>query len=116
MRIDKQTSPEVVIGELGERIARRRIELGLTQAQAAAGAGVGKRTIERIEAGSDTQLSTLIRLLGVLDLAEGLDQLIPPAGASPMEMLKHKGRSEPRKRATSKRTSEHRTPWKWGDE
>jgi transcriptional regulator with XRE-family HTH domain len=116
MKIDKQTTPEAVIGELGERIARRRIELGLTQAQAAAGAGVGKRTIERIEAGSDTQLSTLIRLLGVLDLADRLDQLIPPAGASPMEMLKHKGQPEPRKRVISKRASGPRAPWKWGDE
>ena len=116
MRIDKETIPETVLGELGGRIARRRLELGVTQAQAAERAGVGKRTIERIEAGADTQLSTLIRLLGVLDLSEHLDQLVPAPTVSPVEMLKRKSQTKPRKRATSKKTSGPKAPWKWGDE
>lgn len=114
MRIQKQNNPEAIITELGRRLTRRRIELGMTQAQLAAHAGIGKRTIERIEAGADTQLSTLIRLLSVLDLSESLDQLIPAAQVSPMEMLKHQ--NTPRKRATSKETSKPKEPWKWGDE
>ncbi|MBL7222128.1 MAG: helix-turn-helix domain-containing protein [Phycisphaerae bacterium] len=116
MKIEKQTAPEAVTAELGARIARRRIELGMTQANAAGQAGVGKRTIERIEAGADTQLSTLIRLLSVLDLAEHLDQLVPAGRVSPMEILKRKGQSKPRKRAVSKKICRPRAPWKWGDE
>ncbi|MBT3201574.1 MAG: helix-turn-helix domain-containing protein [Phycisphaerales bacterium] len=114
MRIEKQTTPEAVITELGLRLARRRIELSMTQAQLAAHAGIGKRTIERIESGADTQLSTLIRLLSVLDLSEYLDQLIPEAQVSPMEMLMHQ--NKPRKRATSKKANKPKEQWKWGDE
>lgn len=116
MEIDKQTAPDAVLAELGVRIARRRIELGVTQAQAASQAGVGKRTVERIEAGADTQLSTLIRLLSVLDLSEHLDQLVPAARISPMEILRQKGPTRPRKRATSQKASRPKGPWKWGDE
>ena len=43
MKIEKQSAPEAVIQELGTRIARRRIERGMTQAEAAEQAGVGKR-------------------------------------------------------------------------
>ena len=114
MKIEKQTSPETIVAELGKRLSHRRVELGITQAQAADQAGVGKRTIERIEAGYDTQLTTLIRLLRVLDLADHLDQLIPEATPTPMAMLKHQ--AKPRKRATSKRKTKARKPWKWGDE
>ena len=114
MRIKIQTAPEATITELGIRIARRRIELGMTQARAASQAGVGKRTIERIEAGADTQLSTLIRLLYVLDLTERLDQLIPAAVVSPMEMLKN--RRKPRKRARPRKADGPSEPWTWGDE
>ncbi len=39
--------------EFGQRLARRRLDLDLTQAQSADEAGVGKRTVERIEAGGD---------------------------------------------------------------
>jgi len=114
MKIGKQAVPEVIIKELGMRIAHRRLELGITQAQAADQSGVGKRTIERIEAGYDTQLTTLIRLLRVLELTDHLDQLIPEATPTPMEMLKHQ--AKPRKRATPKRKTKSKKPWKWGDE
>ena len=114
MKIDKQTSPDAIIFELGGRIARQRIELGITQAEAARRAGVSKRTLERLEAGGDMQLTTLVRLLGVLGLTERLDGLIPAATISPMEMLKHQAR--PRKRATSKRTIKPKKPWTWGDQ
>lgn len=116
MRIEKQITPAAVIAELGARMARRRIELGMTQAEAAGQAGLGKRTVERIEAGADTQLSTLIRLLRVLDLTERLEQLVPAGVISPMELLRHKGQTKPRKRARSKRASGPKEPWKWGDE
>ena len=48
MKIEEQASPETIVMELGKRLSHQRIELGITQAQAADQAGVGKRTIERI--------------------------------------------------------------------
>ena len=100
MKIEKHTTPDAVITELGIRIAQQRITLGLTQADAAKQAGIGKRTIERIETGADIQLSTLIRLLRVLELTENLNQLIPAVTESPMERLKRQ--IKPRKRVTKK--------------
>lgn len=116
MRIEKHTAPDTIIAELGSRLARCRIESGMTQAQTARRAGMGKRTLERIEAGKDTQLSTLIRLLSVLDLTEHLDLLIPAEMVSPMDMLELKGRIKQRKRAAPGRTGQTKEPWKWGDE
>ena len=91
-----------------------RIELGLTQAELADRAGIGKRTIERIEDGCDTQLATLIRLLRVLGLSDRLDQLVPAPTITPMEMLK--GQAKPPKRAKRKRVAESGKSWKWGDD
>ena len=101
MRIEKQLSAEAVLAELGQRLARRRLDVGLTQAQAATEAGIGKRTVERVEAGGDTQLVTLIRLLRVLDLTDELNRLVPEPGPRPMDLLKLRGKE--RKRASSRR-------------
>jgi transcriptional regulator with XRE-family HTH domain len=114
MKIDRETTPEAIIEEFGARIAHQRIKLGLTQADAAEQAGVGKRTIERIEAGADSQLTTIIRLLRILDLSDYLDNLIPETTVSPMEMLNYQ--TKPRKRASSKKEKKPSKPWKWGDE
>jgi transcriptional regulator with XRE-family HTH domain len=73
-------SDEAVLAELGARLARRRIELQLTQAALAEQAGVAKRTVERIEAGASAQMSSIIRLLRVLELLPVLEQLVPAGG------------------------------------
>ncbi len=114
MSITNQTTPQAALKELTTRLARYRMESGLTQAQLALQAGVSKRTIERIENGCDLQITTLVRLLGVLGLADRLDQLIPEHTVSPMDMLK--GKTEPPKRARHKKTTKPGKPWKWGDE
>ena len=114
MKIEKQIADKAILQELGQRLAHRRVALGITQADAAEQAGVGKRTIERIEAGGDTQLSTLIRLLRVLDIMDHLEQLVPGISISPMELLKLKGKQ--RQRASSKQTAKPREPWNWGDQ
>ena len=114
MSITKQTTPQAALKELTARLERFRMESGLTQAQLAAQSGVSKRTIERIENGCDLQITTLVRLLRVLELADRLDQLIPEQTVSPIDMLK--GKTEPPKRARHKKTAKTEKPWKWGDE
>ncbi len=114
MKIEKQMSDETILVELGQRLARRRIDMGLTQAQAAGEAGVGKRTVERIEGGRDTQVATLIRLLRALDLADELNALVPEPRLRPMDLLKLKGKE--RKRASSRRSDRAEGDWQWGDE
>jgi len=113
--MDVLMSDEAILQELGQRLARRRVELNLTQAQLAEQAGVGKRTVERIEAGESTQLSTLIRIFRVLGLLDALDAMIPEPGPSPLDLLKLKGKE--RQRASSKKRAEQAEEgWSWGNE
>jgi len=65
MRITKQATAEVVLNEMGERLARIRLDRNLTQAQQATQAGVSRRSVERLEAGTvGTQSPGFIRLSG----------------------------------------------------
>jgi transcriptional regulator with XRE-family HTH domain len=112
MKIEALLTDEAILAELGNRLVRRRFELQLTQAEVADQAGIGKRTVERIEAGATAQLSTLIRLLRALDILERLDLLIPEQGPRPMDLLKLKGKE--RQRAPRKKSSNE--TWQWGDE
>jgi len=114
VKIEATHSPETVAAELGRRIARRRLERGMSQAALAEAAGLGKRTVERMESGGDGQVSSLLRLLRALSLLEGVDGLVPEAGPRPIDLLKLHGRE--RKRARGKRTDKKADRWRWGDE
>ena len=70
---------EVLIQEIGRRLARHRIHVGLSQAELASRGGIAKRSVERLEAGRPTELSTLLRALRALDCLGGLDGLVPDA-------------------------------------
>jgi len=111
----KTMADDAVLEELGRRLERRRLALQLTQAKLAEQAGVSKRTVERIEAGAAAQTLSLIRMLRVLDLLQGLDQMIPETGPRPMDLLKLKGKE--RKRASSRRApNQSGEVWSWGDD
>lgn len=113
MKISKQLTDEAVLAEFGERLARRRIDRRLTQAELAEQAGVSKRTVERAEAGASTQMVSVIRIFRVLDLLPALDGLIPETGPRPMDLLKLKGKV--RQRASRARPGEEKK-WLWGDD
>ena len=115
MTIDVLMGDDAVLQAIGKRLARRRLELKLTQAQLAEQAGVAKRTVERIEAGESTQTLTLIRVFRLLGLLENLAALIPEPEPRPLDLLKLKGKE--RRRASSKpRKDQVGEPWSWGDE
>jgi transcriptional regulator with XRE-family HTH domain len=139
MKITQSETDEAVLGELGGRLARARLERNLTQAQLAAQAGVAKRTVERLEKGEPgTALWAFVRLCRALGFAARLDTLLPDtATPGPMELLAF--RNHRRKRATGQHATTHRTSagvtytthddtpvmmvnekparvWKWGDE
>ena len=116
MKIKVNSTDQAILQELGKRLAHLRIKQGITQAQASSLSGISKRTIERIENGGDSQLSTLIRLLKVLELIDNLEQLTPEISLSPMELLNLKGKHKRPQRASSKKTANPSKNWKWGDE
>ncbi len=70
MKIKNSTKTDAVLKEIGARLTQQRVLAKLTQAGLAGKAGVSKRTVERIEAGSSIQLSTMIQVLRVFKLLE----------------------------------------------
>ena len=103
-----------VLAEIGQRLARHRLERNLTQAELAKEAGVSKRTLIRLEGGESTQLTNLIRILLALDLLGNLDAFIPPPIPSPIDQLRMEGKH--RKRASPKSPAPRpREEWTWGD-
>jgi transcriptional regulator with XRE-family HTH domain len=104
---------ETILADLGARLSTVRLSYDLTQAQLAHNAGVSKRTVERIEAGQSTQLTSFIRILRGLNLLDRLEQFLPPPQPGPMDLLRRAGKTP--KRATGARA--HREePWTWADE
>ena len=116
-----------ILDEIGERLMRRRVERDMTQAELAKRAGVGKRTLERLEAGESTQLGTFIKILKELGLVEEFLGAIPEAVPGPMEMLKANGAKprtrvrHPKKKAITAEGGilhepEVKLAWTWGDD
>jgi transcriptional regulator with XRE-family HTH domain len=70
MKIKNSTKTTDVLKEIGAHFTQQRVLAKLTQAGLAEKAGVSKRTVERIEAGSSIQLSTMIQVLRVFNLLE----------------------------------------------
>lgn len=118
MKITNPLTDEVVLKELGTRLARARLDRNLTQAQLAEQAGISKRTIERLEQGSAAaQLSSVIRVCRVLDILERFELLVPEPTPSPMAQLQLHGKQ--RQRASRPRTDAVNEPageWTWGDQ
>ena len=116
MNIESLMTDSQILTEIGQRLARKRLDLNMTQKDLAEEAGVGLRTVQRLEAGAvGTQLSVFIRVCKVLDLIDQLDRFIPESTVSPMALLKQKGKE--RMRASGAHTIvESPGEWKWGDE
>jgi transcriptional regulator with XRE-family HTH domain len=115
MRIGSHISDEALLRELGERLAKVRVERNLTQAQLAEQAGVSKRTVERLETGEvATQLSGFVRVCRALGLLERFEAFLPDTVASPLAQLKLQGAN--RKRASPrKKSSTTAKRWTWGE-
>ncbi len=115
MKLAINMTDEVLLKLIGERLARVRLVRNLTQGQLAEQAGLGLRTVQRLEQGvAATQLSGFVRVCRVLGLVEYFELLIPEPTASPMAQLQQQGRK--RKRATGKKMAEGKPKkWTWGE-
>jgi transcriptional regulator with XRE-family HTH domain len=117
MEMEHLGSDRAVLAELGQRLREARLERNLSQAKVAEEAGIGRVTLQRMEAGESPSLVNFVRVLRALDLLEGLDQLLPHATPSPIDELDRRGRR--RQRAGSSQAAETkptRESWRWGDE
>lgn len=115
MEFDNEVTDDVVLKEMGDRMARLRLNRNLTQEALAREAGVSKRTIHRIEHGHSAQVANWIRLLRAFGLLENLEALVPQPVMSPIQQVKMRGHD--RKRASSPTVRPAGgEPWSWGDE
>lgn len=114
IKLKETHTDEVILAEIGARLTRRRLARQLTQAELAEQAGVGKRTLERVEAGASTQFSTVIRIFRVLGLLPKLDQLLAEPPVRPLEAAARKGKA--RQRASGRRQSVEKKPWSWEED
>lgn len=115
MKMVAELTDEAMLRLIGERLARWRLMRNMTQAQVAEQAGVGLRTVQRLELGaSATQLSGFVRVCRVLGLVERFEALVPEPGVSPMALLKQVGGR--RRRASGSRAAQDGTKkWSWGE-
>ena len=110
-------SDETVLETLGHRISQYRVNRNLTQKQLAKMAGISEPTLQRLEYGEVSQLTTLIRILRALKLLGNLDHLIPEPPPSPIQQAKLKGKT--RQRASSRKQAREQPPgeeWSWGED
>lgn len=117
--IGGQSTDDAVLAELGARLARTRLERNMSQQQLATEAGISKRTLERIEAGEESKLSNLVRVLRALGLLERIDLLVPEPLPSPIEQLKLHGRRRRRARLAAvppPEAGQEPGPWTWGED
>jgi len=115
MKIDENLTDEALLKLIGQRVAHLRLSKNLTQQQVADEAGLGLRTVQRLELGAAaTQLSGFVRVCRALGLVDRFDALIPEITASPVAQLKLQGHK--RQRATGRKAATA-TPkkWTWGD-
>jgi transcriptional regulator with XRE-family HTH domain len=114
MKIDLTITDDALLKLIGERMARLRLGLNLTQQQLAEQAGLGLRTVQRLELGiAATQLSGFVRICRALGVLERFELLIPEPVPSPVAQLKLRGKE--RKRASSAKPPAPAGKWQWGD-
>lgn len=101
-----------IVEDLGIRLEAYRISRGIKQTDLAAGAGISRSTLMRLEAGSGGTIDSLVRVLRALDLGDRLLDLIPDAALSPLDPMSETGQRRLRVRDRKADTA----PWSWDDE
>lgn len=111
-----EMTDSAVLAEIGDRLARFRLQRNLTQAQLAHEAGVSKRTVVRLENGESSQVTNLIRVVRALGLLVNLDAFIPPPLPSPVEQMRSRGKERRRASPAAKKKSGPAGKWTWGND
>lgn len=93
-----EMSSPAILAKIGSRIKETRIRQSKTQAELAAAAGVTPLTVANIEKGKSVSTLILISVLRELGLLENLENLVPEAKISPLQLKKLQGKKRYRVR------------------
>lgn len=113
MKISVLESNADILRELGSRIKDIRISIPLTQKELAEKTGLSLRTVAHMETGKATNTDSLIRVMRVLGLLNGLDVCFPEQEPRPSDLMQL-GKKRERATSPSKRTKT--TSWVWGED
>jgi putative transcriptional regulator len=100
---------------LCERVEALRLAQNRTQADLAAEAGIGVRTLRRLEKGDGVAFDTMIRVMIALGLQDQLSSFLPDPSVRPMERLGTSRQERQRARPATSRPAPA-VAWTWGDE
>ena len=99
--------------EIGSRLARSRLSRNATQSMLAEDAGIGVRTLRRLEAGEPSTLDTFLRVAMALGLDDAILNAIPRGQIRPIERVSRTGSERRRARPQPERDPD--PAWTWGD-
>lgn len=105
---------ETIMRDLGIRLAQVRLSRNLTQARLAQEAGTSLPSIKRLEAGRNSSLDTLLRVLRALNLGDRILDILPNPNVRPVERVLHQGQE--RRRARTKTEATKASDWAWAGE
>ena len=100
--------------ELGRRLAKLRLARNVTQRTLAEDAGIGLRTLRRIEAGQPCSLDSLLRVAIALGLGESVLSAVPPREIRPIERVDAGGKE--RRRARPRKDPSPAGLWSWTED
>ena len=95
------SKPSEIVKLLCERLRKERLAQQLTQADAAARAGIGVNTLSNLEAGRNTSFDSVVRVAMVLGCRQELEALFKPKLDSLDDILRYES-SAKRHRAPRK--------------
>ncbi len=90
---------------IGEQVRDLRLRQPVSQAELARLVGVSPRTIQNLEAGNGSSLSTLVGVCRALGRTDWLETLAPPATISPMQVRRERVAADRARRQRAPRIS-----------
>ena len=114
MSIDESLRNDLLLKELGTRIAALRLKAGRTQEAFALGAGLSRSALQRLEHGDEgARFVTFLAAIRALGRLSAMEVVLPGEERSPIELVKGENHQTPKR--ARKRQARH-SAWKWGDE
>ena len=99
---------------LCKQIGNISLTRNITQVELANEAGISPNTVVRLEKGKGVSFDTFIRVLIALGVQHNLETLLPDPNIRPIDRVNIGGTE--RKRASSKKETQEKDVWVWGDE
>ena len=112
MKLGRESVSNLLMKEIGERIAQRRLRERCTQEEFAAKSGISRSALQRLEHGDEgARLTTFLAALRSLGRLESLEVVLPEEEASPFEVIENGGEQVKMKRARKAKPSA--ASWRW---